>query len=163
MSKRSFPISIMPTVNSLAKNFGLEKEIAAGRLQARWREVVGPGIAAHTHPIKIRFGTLYLLVDSAVWLHQLSFLKQELIEKTNRFFGESEIRNLRLRSGPLPPSSEPPDERLEPGRPCTEEETAYIETQTASLADPVLKETIRKALRRHLTRRDSVGEPARKD
>lgn len=153
MSKAYSPSAISPIVKGIVKNFGLERGIASLLLQLNWREAVGPQIAAHTYPTEIRFTTLHLLVDSAVWMQELSFLKKEIIDKSNRLLEKRSIRDLHLRVGPLPPPLvAPAAEGPAPERACSAEETAWIEEQLRSISDPALKESVRRALRRHLIR-----------
>lgn len=161
MSKGFSPTSISPILKGIIKDFGLEKGIAGALLQIRWKELVGPQIASHTYPAEIRFDTLSLRVDSAVWMHQLSFLKREIIEKCNRLLGNESIRKLQLRIGPLPAAVETAEETAAPEGECTAEEAAFIEQQLLSIPDLELKEAVRRALRRHcLKERPSVSPPA---
>lgn len=153
MSKGFSPTSISPILKGIIKDFGLEKGIAGALLQIRWREIVGPQIASHTYPAEIRFDTLHLTVDSAVWMHQLSFLKKEILEKCNRLLGKESVRKIQLRTGPLPPPLESPQEAPALEGECTAEETAFIEEQIVSILDTALKEAVRRALRRHLLHR----------
>lgn len=161
MPKRLFPTSISPILKGLAKELGLEKGIASAMLQEHWKEIVGPQIASHTYPMEIRFDTLPLRVDSAVWMHQLSFLKGEIIEKCNRILGGESIRKLQLRTGPLPAAVDLSDGTPKPKGECSSEEAAFIERQLASIPDPELKEAVRRALQRHLlNERRGVNPPA---
>ncbi|MCG3112047.1 MAG: DUF721 domain-containing protein [Candidatus Manganitrophus sp. SB1] len=153
MSKGFSPTSISPILKGIIKDFGLEKGISGALLQIRWREIVGPQIASHTYPAEIRFDTLHLTVDSAVWMHQLSFLKKEIIEKCNRLLEKASIRKIQLRTGPLPPPLESPQEAPALEGECTAEEAAFIEQQIVSIPDMELKEAVRRALRRHLLHR----------
>lgn len=153
MSKGFSPTSISPILKGIIKDFGLEKGIDGALLQIRWREIVGPQIASHTYPAEIRFDTLHLTVDSAVWMHQLSFLKKEILEKCNRLLGKASIRKIQLRTGPLPPPLESPQEAPALEGECTAEEAAFIEQQIVSIPDMELKEAVRRALRRHLLQR----------
>lgn len=159
MSKGFSPTSISPILKGIIKDFGLEKGIAGALLQIRWREIVGPQIASHTYPAEIRFDTLHLTVDSAVWMHQLSFLKQEIIEKCNRILGKASIRKIQLRTGPLPPPLDPPLEAPALKGKCTVEEEGFIEQQVSSIPDAALKEVVRRALRRHLLKRQNEISP----
>lgn len=164
MSKRFAPTSISPILNGLAKELGLEKGIASALLQMRWKEIVGPQIASHTYPAEIRFDTLQLRVDSAVWMHQLSFLKREIIEKCNRLLGNESIRKLQLRTGPLPAAVASSEETAAPQGTCTAEETAFIEQQLLLVPDAELKEVVRRALQRHLLKhRGELSHPVQAD
>lgn len=142
--------SISPVLKNLAQSFGWEKGIAVALLESRWTEAVGEAIAAHTHPDEIRFDTLQIRVDSAVWMHELSFLKKALIEKVNRFLGKNGIRNVQFKIGAIPTKTAPrqnlPSPQGEPG----EEEAALLHQLLSPVSDEELRKTIRKALRKHL-------------
>ena len=71
-----------------------------------WRRAVGPQIAAQTHPDTVKRGALFVRVSAPVWLHQLQFMKEEILGKINELSGKEEVRNLFLTIGeiPLPPS-----------------------------------------------------------
>jgi predicted nucleic acid-binding Zn ribbon protein len=97
------------------------------RLIDLWTAAVGPQIAARTLPEAIKRGTLYVRVSSPVWLHQLQFLKEEILGKVNELSGREEIRSLHLSIGEVPspaagraessaaaPSSAPGDDAGEP-------------------------------------------------
>jgi hypothetical protein len=141
--------SISPVLQDLAQSFGWEKGIAAARLETRWNEVVGDAIASHTHPEEIRFDTLTLLVDSAVWMHELSFLKKALIEKINRILGKNGIRNIHFKMGVL--SLRTPLRQDPPSLPeIGEEEAALLDQLLLPVSDDDLKKAIQKAIRKHL-------------
>jgi predicted nucleic acid-binding Zn ribbon protein len=59
----------------------LEKE----RILSLWGKAVGPQIAAQTRPSHIKGKTLFVGVSSSVWMHQLHFLKCDLIRQFNLF------------------------------------------------------------------------------
>lgn len=71
-----------------------------------WRKAVGPQIAAQTHPDKLKRGSLFVRVSAPVWLHQLQFMKEEILGKINELSGKEEVRSLFLTIGeiPAPPS-----------------------------------------------------------
>ncbi len=94
--------SISSLMQSLIQEMGLQKEMDLYRLETHWEEVVGRPVASHTVPDKIYFHTLSLLVDSAPWMHQLSFFKKEIIEKANHFLGQPVIREVHFKMAPIP-------------------------------------------------------------
>ncbi|HIE65929.1 MAG: DUF721 domain-containing protein [Nitrospira sp.] len=147
--------SIAPILNRLAKNAGLEKGIASFHLGEHWEEAVGPQIAAHTHPQDIRHATLIILVDEAVWMHQLSFMKKEIIEKVNHFLKKRPIQNIRFQISSLPPPSKPSSNPPAPKRAkLSDQDAAILRQQLEPVQDHDLKEAIQKAMRRHLTVKD---------
>jgi hypothetical protein len=86
------------------KNHSLDKALLQARIEAEWTSAVGPSIAQHAQPDQIRSDKLYVRVDSAPWLQELTMLKPVLIEKVNTALGsKGEIRDMVLRIGPCTP------------------------------------------------------------
>tara|TARA_B100002003_G_C13982781_1_gene475179 strand:+ start:587 stop:901 length:315 start_codon:yes stop_codon:yes gene_type:complete len=96
------PLSV--AVNHFIRNCGLEGKLREYTLKDRWDEIVGEPISSHARPDTIRFGTLYVLVDSSAWLQQLTFLKPELIRKIENNMNENIIKDIIFRLGLQPPS-----------------------------------------------------------
>lgn len=153
--------SITPILNRLTKKAGLEKGIASFKLGEHWEEAVGHQVAAHTYPQEIRFSTLIILVDEAVWMHQLSFMKKEIIDKVNYFLKSRPIQDLRFRIAPLPARSKPTQVPPAPlGKtPLSEQDLAIMKEQLTSIQDHDLKEAIHKAMQQHLTKKETIRSP----
>jgi hypothetical protein len=152
--------SISPIIKGLAQSFGWEKGIASARLETGWNEIVGEAIASHTHPEEIRFDVLTILVDSAVWMHELSFLKKALTEKINPLLGKERIRTVHFKIGLLPPKSVSPQKVFSLPVEIGEKETALLDHLVLPVSDNDLKKAIQKAIRRHLqtSREETEGE-----
>ena len=84
---------------------------AATEIVTRWREIVGPDIAAHCEPEKIRWprqqggedpqpGTLLLRVEGPTAI-EIQHLSAVILERINRFFGWQAVAEIRLRQAPL--------------------------------------------------------------
>lgn len=59
-----------------------------------WATVVGPTIARHAHPQRLRRGVLVVAVDGPDWMHELHFMKAQLRERLNARLGRPVIRDL---------------------------------------------------------------------
>ncbi|MEK6576256.1 MAG: DUF721 domain-containing protein, partial [Nitrospirota bacterium] len=70
--------------------------------QKRWGEIMGEKIANHTIPGQIRYKKLYIEVDNPVWMHQLLFLKDEILNRVNRSIGREIINEVRFKLGTGP-------------------------------------------------------------
>ena len=64
-----------------------------------WGEIVGPEIAAHATAVSVAAGSLRVVVNSPVWSHHLMMLRQNLIEKINKFAGEKVISHIHFTIG----------------------------------------------------------------
>ena len=104
---------------ALSKTFP-KHGFAATELIARWPEIVGAEIAAHSEPEKIRWprpagdaaalpGVLMLRVQGPVAV-EIQHLSGVILERVNRFFGWQAVAELALRQAPLRhrPAARPP-------------------------------------------------------
>jgi hypothetical protein len=83
---------------------------ASAELVTRWTDIVGPEIAAHTEPARIKWprdqddagnpATLVLRVEGPRAL-EIQHLSGVILDRVNRFFGWHAIGRLALRQGPL--------------------------------------------------------------
>ena len=65
-----------------------------------WDNIVGDVIARNARPAAFKGKILLVHVSSSTWVHQLQFLKQEMIVKLNNAFGKNLIDDLKLKIGP---------------------------------------------------------------
>jgi predicted nucleic acid-binding Zn ribbon protein len=75
---------------------GLEQDLQGWRAVHAWPAVVGPRIARHARCVWFGEGTLRVEVESAPWMHELTYLERELKERLNQHMGESCIRAIRF-------------------------------------------------------------------
>jgi predicted nucleic acid-binding Zn ribbon protein len=80
----------------LLKQLGLEDELQGWRAVEDWARVVGPRVARHTRAIGFEHGVLRVEVDGSAWMHELGYLKQELIRAVNRELGSDRVRDVRF-------------------------------------------------------------------
>ena len=72
-----------------------------GHLKRVWENAVGSAIADNAKPFAVK-GTLLLVhVSSSAWMHQLRFLKAELLDNLNRELGKTSIADIKFKIGPL--------------------------------------------------------------
>ena len=64
-------------------------------------DIVGDVIAQNARPAAFKGKILLVHVSSSTWVHQLQFLKQEMIAKLNDTFGKELISDLKFKIGPL--------------------------------------------------------------
>ena len=69
-------------------------ELANYPIWAEWEAVVGPAIARHAKPRRLRRGVLVVDVDGPEWMHELHFMKRELCTRLNARLERAVIRDL---------------------------------------------------------------------
>jgi predicted nucleic acid-binding Zn ribbon protein len=65
-----------------------------------WNNQIDPNITAHAHPTGIRKGTLFVSVDSSVWLDEIvRYRRREILERLQNSFGRDLITRISFRVG----------------------------------------------------------------
>ena len=65
-----------------------------------WNNLIDPVIAAHAQPANLHTGTLFVNVDSSVWLTEIvRYRRKEIIERLQHSFGKSVIQKISFRIG----------------------------------------------------------------
>ena len=72
------------------------RELADHAVWAHWDAVVGPTLARHARPERLRRGVLMVAVDSAEWMQELQFLKRDLRDRLNARLGRRAVRDVFL-------------------------------------------------------------------
>jgi len=121
---RSFPRPLSDFVGATLNDTLKSQGFASAEIIARWADIVGPEVAAHSEPIKINWprhsdneaaapATLVLRVEGPAAI-EIQHLSAVILERMNRFFGWQAIGRIALRQAPLhrrekPASPQAPD------------------------------------------------------
>ena len=88
------PVSgVLPRV---LRQLGLEEGLLGWRAVREWDEAVGPRVARHARAVAFRDGVLQVEVEGSAWMHELGFLKADLLRKINRHLGSRLVKNVRF-------------------------------------------------------------------
>lgn len=82
-----------------------------------WEQAVGPNVASAARPVALRAGTLVVHVKHAVWMQELTAMRETLLRQIRRVAGGAIVRDLRFRVAPLPAALARPRELLPPAPP----------------------------------------------
>lgn len=102
--KRSPSNCFTPLGQVLASILGQYRSQSGGgisHLAHIWQKTVGPPIADNTKPYAIKGSLLLVYVTSSVWMHQLQFLKSELLANINREIEDGHIEDIKFKIGPV--------------------------------------------------------------
>jgi predicted nucleic acid-binding Zn ribbon protein len=66
-----------------------------------WDRVVGAPIAGNAKPAAFKGRILLVHVTSSTWIHQLQFLRKDIIEQLNRALGKELIEEIKFKIGPV--------------------------------------------------------------
>lgn len=87
-------------ISGILKDTNLPFNPADAKIWVVWEEAVGKGIACHAHPVWIKSGCLRVNVSESIWLQELEFFKDTIIEKINGKLGRSAVQRIEFRFGP---------------------------------------------------------------
>jgi hypothetical protein len=65
-----------------------------------WNNLIDPAIVAHARPTGINKGTLFVTVDSSVWLSEIvRYRRKEILDRLQHSFGKDLIVKISFRAG----------------------------------------------------------------
>jgi hypothetical protein len=65
-----------------------------------WNSLIDPNIVAHAQPVGVRKGTLFVTVDSSVWLSEIvRYHRKEILDRLQHSFGPNLIQRISFRVG----------------------------------------------------------------
>ena len=94
-------VHIGSIIDDVLKTYRREHDGELIRVWKFWDNIVGDGISKNAKPAAFKGRILLVYVSSSTWVHQLQFLKEEIIVKLNEALGKSLIDDLRFKIGPL--------------------------------------------------------------
>jgi hypothetical protein len=140
---------------------GLRDRLREVDIRTGWAEAVGPDVARRSRPTELRAGVLHVSVDNSPWLSELTLRSDQLLAALRARHGDA-VTALRLSIGRVAAPPPPPVSRFHPtARPSLDaEEQRSVETLAASVADPVLADTVRRVMTKDIIARRHRGVPS---
>ena len=93
---RDRPSRVGEVLRAVLQRLPEAQRLADHALWAHWDAVVGPTVARHARPARLRRGVLVVAVDSPAWMQELQFLKHELRDRLNARLGRPVVRDVFL-------------------------------------------------------------------
>lgn len=152
MAKKSPPIETLGSVlDQSLKRLDLTARLDEYAVWPVWNDVVGNVIARNAQPEKIRNGTLFVKVSSPVWMQQLQFMKDMIVEKLNHRLKGKVVKSLFFMVGRI----DGPAPETEPATQTDTLENAGAEIDAeflASIADPDIRAAFKRLIKSHSRR-----------
>ncbi|MBI2925412.1 MAG: DUF721 domain-containing protein, partial [Verrucomicrobia bacterium] len=87
-------------VPRVLESIGLDKRRADAEILKVWQHLIDPTITAHAQPTKLHKGTLFVTVDSSVWLAEIvRYRRKEILDRLQHCFGRDLIGKISFRVG----------------------------------------------------------------
>jgi predicted nucleic acid-binding Zn ribbon protein len=91
------PDAVLP---ALLKELRLDARQAEAELVKVWNALIDPAVTAHAQPHNLHKGTLFVNVDSSVWLSEIvRYRRKEILERLQNSFGKSVVQKISFRIG----------------------------------------------------------------
>ncbi len=89
--------ALMPRVLS---DLRLDSRRAEAEIAKVWNGLLDPNIAAHAQPTGLHKGTLFVTVDSSVWLSEIvRYHRKEILTRLQHSFGREVVKKISFRQG----------------------------------------------------------------
>ena len=80
--------------------FRVEQRRSDAEIVKVWNNLIDPNIVAHAQPVGLNKGTLFVNVDSSVWLSEIvRYKRKEILERLQHSFGSEVIKRISFRVG----------------------------------------------------------------
>jgi len=135
-----FPLPLGDVARQEFTALGLADRLREAGIWRLWPEVVGPTVAARAMPLRIIKGTLTVVVSSGPWKQELGFLKGMMKDKLNDRLGAEVVKEIILKSGRVDQYAVAPPEEIPAKKRLTTRQLAYIDEQSAGIADTEIRE-----------------------
>jgi len=122
-------------------------------LPRMWSEAVGEVFGRESCPSMLAGGVLQVSVSNSNWLHEMRFMKTQILERLQAMLPDTPISDIRFRVGPVPRPQEPVD--MEPLPELSPGEQEHISSQAACIRDEELRGAFEAAMRAHLRNKKS--------
>jgi hypothetical protein len=87
-------------IPSVLKGIGLERKQSELEILKVWNHLMDPTVAQHAKPVGIAKGTLFVNVDSNVWLDEIvRYRRREILQRLRHSFGPDLIQRISFRVG----------------------------------------------------------------
>jgi hypothetical protein len=88
---------VLPRVT---KDLHMDQRRAEAEVVKVWNSLIDPNIVAHAQPMGVRKGTLFVTVDSSVWLSEIvRYRRKEILDRLQHSFGRELIQRISFRVG----------------------------------------------------------------
>jgi predicted nucleic acid-binding Zn ribbon protein len=99
--KRPGFVHIGNVIDGVLKSYRAEPDFELSEVWRLWDDTVGETIAQNARPAAFKGKLLIVHVISSTWIHQLQFLKNDLMAKINDALGKPLIQEIKFKIGPL--------------------------------------------------------------
>lgn len=122
-----------------------------GIIKGNWEKIVGKDLGRKTYIAGVKDRVLYVNTENPVMLHQLSFMKSNMLEEVNKFLGIEYIKDIMFRVKKREVEDffddEVEEESFEPNQiKLNSNYKEFIDDETSIIEDPEIRNRIKKIM-----------------
>ena len=92
--------AVAAVLPGVLRGLGLDRKRAEAEIARVWNHLIDPALVAHAQPTGLRNGTLFVTVDSSVWLDEIvRYRRREILDRLQHSFGPDLISRISFRTG----------------------------------------------------------------
>jgi hypothetical protein len=100
IAKQDSARSLNELVSGVVGSLGLDRKRSEAEIAKVWNSIIDPTLTAHAQPTGIRKGTLFVSVDSSVWLDEIvRYRRKEILTRMQTCFGSETVQRISFRVG----------------------------------------------------------------
>ena len=142
MSEKRQITTLKETLQSMFQGMDAGIKLDIYRIRNIWTDVVGNSVAEHTLPEKVSGKILIVEVSNSVWMQELHFLKDKILEKLNMQFDNLKLDNIRFKAGSFHHNR--PAKPLKRTLPLNRDEILLVEKESSAIRDDAIREAFQK-------------------
>ncbi len=97
----SMPVPLRDILTQVLATCRRESDLHLVRIWEHWDAVVGRVVAENAQPAAFKGRRLIVHVTSSVWIHQLCFMKDDILHSLNKALGAPLLDEIKFKIGPL--------------------------------------------------------------
>ena len=101
--RKKYPVGLDNVLMGVARKNGMYGLVRQWQVYSVWSRIVGKKLAEKTEPMEIVDQTLMVRVNDPSWAHQLTFMKEEILEKLACHLPSNPPKDLRFQVGTVRP------------------------------------------------------------
>jgi hypothetical protein len=92
--------SVQAIIPKVLKTLRIDRRQAEAEIVRVWNNLIDPTITAHAQPTGIHKGTVFVNIDSNVWLDEIvRYRRKEILDRLQNSFGKETIKRISFRVG----------------------------------------------------------------
>jgi len=143
------PPSMREVLGGFFKRTGMNRRIQEQKILDCWEQAVGEGVAEKTQPVGVKNRVLRVKVVNSVWMQELQYMKELIMQKLQQQAGNNILRDLRFFIGEIEPSGGKDRDKQKDGARIdgqspglTEAERERIDRGLSGIGDAELRELL---------------------